>query len=115
MKLTCREIQSVRVLEVSGRLDHARTPEFEAALVPHLEQCTATGTPLVLDLSWLEYVSSIGLRALMLAARQVKAQNGGIALAALTPVVAEVFRIGRFDLVFSLYDRVDAAVAALAK
>ena len=115
MKLTCREIQSVQVLAVSGRLDHARTPEFETALMPYLEQCSAAGAPRVLDFSWVEYVSSIGLRALMLAARKVKAQNGRIAIAALPPVVAEVFRIGRFDLVFSLYDRVDAAVAALAK
>lgn len=49
MKLTCREIQSVQVLAVSGRLDHARMPEFETALMPYLEQCSATGAPLVLD------------------------------------------------------------------
>lgn len=115
MELTCRDIGAVRVLSVEGRIDHARAADFQQALTPHLNDCSAEGHALVLDFGAVDYVSSIGLRALMLAAKQVKAQNGRIAIAALSPVVSEVFQISRFNLVFAIYDSVDAAAAELAK
>ena len=70
--------------------------------------------PLLRDFAGVEYVSSVGLRVLMLAAKQVKAQNGRIAIAALTPLVSEVFQISRFDLVFSVFDTLDLALITLA-
>ena len=65
--------------------------------------------PLLRDFAGVEYVSSVGLRVLMLTAKQVKAQNGRIAIAALTPLVSEVFQISRFDLIFSVFDTLDSA------
>ena len=70
--------------------------------------------PLLRDFAGVEYVSSVGLRVLMLAAKQVKAQNGRIVIAALTQVVSEVFQISRFDLVFSVFDTLDLALVTLA-
>ena len=70
--------------------------------------------PLLRGFAGVEYVSSVGLRVLMLAAKQVKAQNGRIAIAALTPLVSEVFQISRFDLVFSVFDTLDLALVTLA-
>ena len=70
--------------------------------------------PLLRDFAGVEYVSSVGLRVLMLTAKQVKAQNGRIAIAALTPLVSEVFQISRFDLVFSVFDTLDLALVTLA-
>ena len=70
--------------------------------------------PLLRDFAGVEYVSSVGLRVLMLAAKQVTAQNGRIVIAALTPVVFEVFQISRFDLIFSVFDTLDSALVALA-
>ena len=74
---------------------------------------TSDGAPLVLDFSQVPYISSVGLRVLMLASRRVNAQQGKLAMAALTPLVAEVFRISRFDMVLRVFDTVDAAVTAL--
>jgi anti-anti-sigma factor len=104
----------VRVVVVSGRVDQAHAKLLESELAPHLSQCTADGQPLVLDFSGVDYVSSVGLRVLLLAAKQAKTQNGRVAIAALTPMVAEVFKVSRFDLVLSVHATVDAAVAALA-
>ena len=70
--------------------------------------------PLLRDFAGVEYVSSVGLRVLMLTAKQVKAQNGRIVIAALTQVVSEVFQISRFDLIFSVFDTLDSALVALA-
>lgn len=104
----------VRVLAVTGRLDHAQTAAFETALAPHLAVCTPGGTPLLFDFSGLEYISSVGLRALMLVARTVSGQGGKAALAGLQPMVQEVFRISRFHHVMPMHDSVAAGVAALS-
>ena len=96
-----------------GRVDQTTADELRQALEPHLAACTADGAPLVLDLSGVPYISSVGLRVLMLAGRQVTAQQGRMAITGLQPVVREVFQISRFDLVFKLFDGVDAAAGAL--
>ena len=70
--------------------------------------------PLVLDFSGVDFISSVGLRVLMLAAKQAKLQQGKIAMAALTPMVSEVFQVSRFNLVLQVYGSVDEAILALA-
>lgn len=115
MEVSASNSGAVRVLRVTGRLDHAHAPSLEAALAPHLEGCTASGAPIVLDFAGVVYISSVGLRVLLLAAKQAKAQQGRIAVAALTPIVAEVFQVSHFDLVLKVYPDVAAAVAALSQ
>ena len=102
------------VLAPSGRLDHDNCEAFREELAPHLERSARDGTPIVLDLSGLEYVSSAGLRCFMLAAKQAKAQQSRIVIASMQPVVAEIFQIARFNLVFEAYPRVRDALAALS-
>ena len=114
MNLTTKRQGNCLVVAPKGRIDHAQADAFKVALDPYLVECKAGGTPLILDFSEIEYISSVGLRALMLAARQVKEQYGSIAIAMLTPVVREVFEISRFNLVYQVFDTVDAAVAVLS-
>jgi anti-sigma B factor antagonist len=115
MELDTRRVGSSIVVRPQGRVDHATADAFSAALATHVAQCTDAGPGLVLDMSGVDYISSVGLRALMVAAKQVKAQGGRIAVAALTPMVREVFQISRFHLVFDLFDGVDAALASVQK
>ena len=115
MELTCRGIGAVRVVAAQGRIDHASAADFQQTLAPHLALCSTEGSPLVIDFGGVEYISSIGLRVLMLAAKQVKAQNGRIAMAALTPLVAEVFQISRFNLVFKVFATAEAAATELSQ
>jgi anti-sigma B factor antagonist/stage II sporulation protein AA (anti-sigma F factor antagonist) len=65
----------------------------------------------VLDLGAVDYVSSAGLRVLMLASRQARAQGGTIVIAALQPVVREIFEISKFTLVFPCFATVAEALA----
>ena len=48
----------------------------------------------------------------MLASRQAKAQHGRIYVAALQPMVAEIFEISHFNLVFQVFPTVREALAA---
>lgn len=113
MELIEQSSDGIKVIRIGGRIDQASANRFQELLAPCLTDCTVAGAPLVLDFSGVNYISSVGLRVLMLAAKQVKAQQGRIAIAALTPVVAEVFQISRFNLVFDIHPTVSAAVAAL--
>jgi anti-anti-sigma factor len=114
MQLTHQRIGKALVLATSGRIDHASAEPFKAALQPHLEHCAAGGDIVVLDFSAVDYISSVGLRVLMLAAKQARAAQGKIAVAALQPVVKEIFEISKFSLVLPCYADTREALAALA-
>lgn len=113
MQIESRQLEHVMILTPSGRIDQTHAEAFKLALDPYLASCKADGTPIVLDFSGISYISSVGLRALMLAARQVKAQGGRIAICALTSIVNEVFEISRFNLVFAVYPDIDAACRSI--
>jgi len=101
------------VLSPAGRIDQASADAFQAALEPHLARCREGEPAIVIDMSAVDYISSVGLRVFMMAAKQAKAQNGRIAVAALSPMVKEVFEISRFNLVLDLFDDVDGACASV--
>jgi anti-sigma B factor antagonist len=114
MELHTKTFDNLLVLTPAGRIDHTNCDRFLEAIQPHVERCTASGPRLVFDLSLLEYVSSAGLRCFLIAAKQVKPREGTIAVAAMRPVVREIFEISRFNLVFPTFDTLRGAVAELA-
>ena len=114
MSLPHRDYGPARVIAPKGRLDHDNCEAFRAGLAPHLEACARNGQPLVLDLSGLEYVSSAGLRCLMLAAKEARAGQGRVVVAAMQSVVAEIFKISRFNLVFEVFPTLREALASVS-
>ena len=114
MTVSPRRYANAVVLAVSGRLDQDTCDAFRADLMKHVDGTAHGGGTIVLDLGGLEYVSSAGLRCFMLASRQAKAQHGRIVVAALQPMVAEIFDISHFNLVFQVFPTVREAVAAVS-
>jgi len=114
MPLPHREYAGVRVVSPLGRLDHENCESFQADLVPHLDASSQESGALVLDLSRLEYISSAGLRCLMVAARQAGEHRGRILVAAMQPVVAEIVRISRFNLVLEVYPTTREALSSVS-
>ena len=102
------------ILGLKGRLDQDNCDTFRDELTPHLDAAARDHLAIVLDLSQLEYVSSAGLRCFMLAVKQAKTYNGRIVVAALQPMVAEIFQISRFDMLLEVFTTVAKAVAAVA-
>lgn len=114
MNLIARRFGNAVVLSVSGRLDQESCDSFRDDLSRQVESAAGGGGGVVLDLSGLEYVSSAGLRCFMLASRQAKSRASRIHVAALQPMVAEIFQISHFDLVFPVYPTVRDAVGAVS-
>jgi anti-sigma B factor antagonist/stage II sporulation protein AA (anti-sigma F factor antagonist) len=99
------------VIAASGRIDLSNSDAFKDVLSDALSRTT---TALIVDLGAVDYISSAGLRALMIVSKTSKAQSKTLAIAALQPLVLEIFTISRFNLVFPLFDTVRAAVEKLA-
>jgi anti-anti-sigma factor len=112
MRLDPARFADVVVLSPSGRIDHVTAEELRAALAPHLARCGQGQDHVVLDFAGVDYVSSAGLRVLMLAAKQARAQGGFLAVAAVQPLVQEILEISRFTLVLRTLPSVRDAVAA---
>ena len=112
MALRAQNFANALVLGVVGRLDQDTSEAFRAELMMNVERVAHDGAAVILDLSGLEYVSSAGLRCFMLASRQARAQHGRIFVAALQPMVAEIFEISHFNMVFQVCPTVREALAA---
>jgi len=111
MELSPRRFADAVVVSPVGRVDQSSADAFQKALAPHLARCTGGEDRLVIDLSGLEYISSAGLRVLMLAAKQSKAQGGTLLLSGLQPLVQEIFEISRFTMVFGIAPSLREALA----
>lgn len=102
---------NMAVLKPLGRIDQNTAPSFQKSLLAALD--AGKDCAVALDMSAVDFLSSIGLRALMAAHKRCQTNGARLALFALTPVVREVFSISRFDTVLSCFDARGPALASL--
>jgi anti-anti-sigma factor len=95
------------IVKIVGRMDAVTAPEFEKALSAWIDESEKY---FVVDLSSLEYISSAGLRSILIIAKKLKALNGKIVLAAMEESVNEVFEISGFNSIIQIHDTVQAAI-----
>jgi anti-anti-sigma factor len=81
------------LLAPAGRLDANTSGQFEKEV---MEQLSLAADGMVMDFSGLGYVSSAGLRVVLLAAKKVKAAGGTFVLCGLSTSISEVFKISGF-------------------
>ena len=109
MQITESIDQGVAVLEVSGRIDAATAEQFKQKLL-----ATIGDRPirLALDFAQVVYVSSIGLRVLVVTAKRIAAVRGKMVFCGLTGPVREVFELAGFASVVPVFPDRTAAVAS---
>ena len=103
----------VVVAAPSGRIDFAGAQALEAALAGALSPESGV-RGVVVDLGGVDYISSVGLRVLMVAAKALRARKAAIAVASLKPIVAEIFEISRFHHVVDVRRDVREAIGAIS-
>jgi anti-sigma B factor antagonist/stage II sporulation protein AA (anti-sigma F factor antagonist) len=113
MKLNTISGAGYLVVAPVGRIDQLTAVVFQESVQPFVAQCSAAGKALILDFGAVEYLSSVGLRALMVTSRQCKSAGVSLAIAGLQPLVQEVFDIARFQLVVRCFASTEAAIQAL--
>ena len=99
---------STVVLQPKGRLDSNSSKAFEEHVMRILE---ADVPSVVIDFAGLDYISSAGLRVLLMAAKRSKAANGRLALCALSSSIREVFDMSGFGKLFAIFASKDEALA----
>ena len=104
---------AVRVVKITGRVDHDNAEEFKIALQPHLD-ATREGGALILDFSNVTYISSAGFRVLLMGQRHATQHKFALAVSCAQPVVTEIFAISKFDKIIACHGSVRDAVAAHA-
>lgn len=101
------------LVSVAGRVDHTNSDEFLKSLTAHADS-VARGGGMVVDLDRLDFITSAGLRALLLAQRSVTGLEGKLIVSGVGGVVSEVFRISKFDALLNLSDSVSDAMSQIS-
>jgi len=108
MQIAEAKKNAVVVLSVDGRVDASNAATLEQKI---LAVIAAGESRLVIDCSRLEYMSSAGLRVLLIAAKRLT--TGKLALASLNPQTRDVFDIAGFSSILQIHRTQDDAVAAV--
>src|SRR4029453_4531647 len=110
MEITEQKSAGVVTLRLSGRLNAATARAFEEKILGRIE---SGERHVVIDLAQLDYISSAGLRVIVLAGKRLSAANGKMVLCSLKDQVREVFDIAGFSAIFSIYGSHDDATRGL--
>lgn len=111
MDLQTRIEGSATVVTLSGRLDAVTAPEFEKSIRDLID---SGNIYIVVDFAQLDYISSAGLRGLLLMAKLLSVKGGRACLANVTGNVKSVFDMCGFCSMFKMENSVAEALAAIA-
>ncbi|MGF1527658.1 MAG: STAS domain-containing protein [Candidatus Competibacterales bacterium] len=109
--LTHESHQGAQVVHLQGRLDSATVGDFEQQLLAILGQGHQA---VVLNFAAVNFVSSAGLRVLLMAFKRTQVGGGRLALAGLSDNVHQVFDISGFSSLFEIYLDLPQALEAVA-
>ena len=112
MKLQSSELDSgIRLIKLSGALDMNGTYSIEIEFV---RQCAGDNVQVIVDLSKVNYLSSIGIPMLINTAKSVASQGGKMALLNPQQNVAEVLEITGLSQIIPICMDLASATAAVA-
>jgi len=109
MEITENKTDKCTVIGIVGRLDTTNYSVLEKKL---MELIDAGQVHLLIDLSKMDYVSSSGLRILLMALKRITVAKGKFALCSLQENIKEIFEISGFTNIFEIYDNEEAGVKA---
>lgn len=111
MEIKDKQVDGITVLSLNGSIDAITAPEITEFIQA---QIAKGNTKLVADLSGVDYTSSAGLRVLLGAIKDTRAQSGDLRLAGIQPDVQKVLNLSGFTNILKIFDNTDAAVASYA-
>ncbi len=109
MDINVKTVEQVTLVDLSGDIDGKTAPVAQEQIVP----LTLNTKKLLLDLTQVPYMSSAGLRLMLLLYRQMTSNSGRIALVGVSDDIKDTMSATGFLNYFSTFDSVDSAVKAL--
>jgi len=112
MEILEKKIGNVYLISIGGNLDAYSVNDVESKLNSLID---AGQVRLVVSLDKLEYISSSGLRVLLVTLKKVRKQQGDMRLACLKSNIKEVFDISGFTQLFNISDTEETAIDSFAE
>jgi anti-anti-sigma factor len=109
MEMSVAQHDDVRVVRGMVNLDAATSPQVSAFLGAELEKGCAR---LVVDLSDVSYISSAGLRVILIAVRKARGAGGDLRLAGAEGNIRRVLDISGFTSFIDIFPTIEEAVAS---
>ena len=98
------------IVDVEGRVDGTNAMDFQTALEGAIQP---SDQGVVMDMGELQYISSAGLRVILLIAKSLQKQNAKLLGCSLSESVREIFAISGFDKIVPVHDSRTDALKAL--
>ena len=95
------------VITVEGRMDAVSAPEFEKFLNGLIDE---GALKVIVDFEGLDYISSAGLRSVLITAKKIQSKSGEILIVSLHHTVKEIFEISGFSTIIPIHASVDAVL-----
>lgn len=100
----------VAIVSIVGSIDGGSAAAVQEAIMPVLEP----GCRLIIDLGAVDFMSSAGLRLMLLLFRQTARQGGKLILVGLSDEIRDTMSLTGFLDFFTTAEDLDAALATLA-
>lgn len=111
MELHYSELNNnIRMIKLKGRFDIIGTGQIETRFAGH---CGGENVRVVVDLSEVDFLASIGIRLLMLTAKSMISRGGKMVLLSPTPDVFQVLEITGIPAVIPVYSHLESAETIL--
>lgn len=109
MDIEFETIDGVTIATLFGELDSRTAPVVQDQLLA----LPGSQARVLLEMSGVNYISSAGLRALLMLYRRMTNSDGQVALVGLTESIRDVMTVTGFLDFFAAYDTLEEGMAAL--
>ena len=110
MELQYRELDNrIRVLKLIGKLDIVGVSEIETKFAGH---CAGDAVCVIVDLSEVDFLASIGIRMLTLTAKSVSVRGGKMVMASPAPDVHQVLDVTGIPVIIPVFPDLQSAQSA---
>lgn len=100
----------ILIIVLPKKLDTNSAPDVEADLNDLMK---SSFQKMLFECSGMEYISSVGIRVLLIISKALMKSGKTVAFCSLTPNIRQVFEIGGFTRIFSIFDSQDTALKGL--
>ena len=108
MEILLEEQGAASIVIIEGSLDTATSAQADSFLADKIDQ---GGRKILIDFEKLDYISSAGLRILLVAAKKLSAEGGELRLCGLNETVQEVFDISGFGMLLNVFETRSGALS----
>ena len=111
MEVNAERDGATLIAKTDGRVDGTNATMFQDALKSAI---SPDDKAVILDFENLSYISSAGLRVILLTAKDMRTANVKFAVCSLSQSVRDVFTISGFDQIIDIHDDQGSAKSSLS-